>query len=97
MHPFRGRKQPPSGLREEEVPYLIISSHSEKHTAQGFCAAAGVGFPLAGAGLQPSLPAAVEIIPLASPADFLLEDTGRMGCHGEEGGRVVGVWGEKEG
>ena len=53
IHPFRVRKQPPSGLREEKVPYLIISSHSEKHTAQGFymAAAAGVGFPLAGPGL----------------------------------------------
>eukprot|EP00064_Thunnus_orientalis_P024237 superscaffoldBa00010116_g24518 len=43
------RKQPQSGPREEKVPYLIISSHNEKHTARGFymAAAAGVGFPLA--------------------------------------------------
>lgn len=47
--PFRVRKQPRNGPREEKVPYLIISSHNEKHTAQGFymAAAAGVGFPLA--------------------------------------------------
>ena len=47
--PFRVRKRPWSGLREEKVPYLIISSHDEKHTAWGFymAAAAGVGFPLA--------------------------------------------------
>ncbi|TKS78467.1 hypothetical protein D9C73_012707 [Collichthys lucidus] len=43
------RKQPRNGPREEKVPYLIISSHNEKHTARGFymAAAAGVGFPLA--------------------------------------------------
>ena len=47
--PFRVRKRPWSGLREEKVPYLIISSHDEKHTAWSFymATAAGVGFPLA--------------------------------------------------
>ena len=46
---FRVRKQPQSGPREEKVPYLIISSHSEKHIVQGFymAAAASVRFPLA--------------------------------------------------
>lgn len=48
-HLFRVRKQPRSGLREEKVPYLIISSHKQKHIVQGFYMAAvtSVRFSLA--------------------------------------------------